>query len=150
MSRLPNDGRRRGGAHARGFSILEVLVAFVVLALVATALFRLFSGALGNAGAAEDYSRAIMLAESKMEEVAAGPLRDGTQTGATDDDRLRWTVRIAPYVAPDVNPDLERQTEVMQLRMYRVSADVTFAGIGANPRTVSLSTIRIGRLEAAP
>ena len=33
--------------HDGGFSLLEVLVAFVILATVATALFRLFSGALG-------------------------------------------------------------------------------------------------------
>ena len=35
----------------RGFSLLEVLVAFVILSLVATALFRMFGGALGNAAA---------------------------------------------------------------------------------------------------
>jgi prepilin-type N-terminal cleavage/methylation domain-containing protein len=50
---------RPGGANARstddhagGFSLLEVLVAFVILALVATALFRLFGGALSNASGA--------------------------------------------------------------------------------------------------
>ena len=48
----------------RGFSLLEVLVAFVILALVATALFRLFSGALQNASAAEEWSRAVLVAES--------------------------------------------------------------------------------------
>ncbi len=150
MSRSPNDGRSRGAARARGFSLLEVLVAFVVLALVATALFRLFSGALNNAGAAEDYSRAVMLAESRIEEAAAGKLAEGVQTGDTDDDRLHWTVRIAPYLAPDVNPDLEKMTEMIQMRMYRITAEVSFAGTNGNARTVTLSTIRIGPSEAAP
>jgi general secretion pathway protein I len=146
---LPNRHRPHERAHARGFSLLEVLVAFLVLSLVATALFRLFSGALTNAGAAEDYSRAIMLAESRIAEAAAGQLREGTQSGAADDDRMRWTVRIANYTAPDVSADVERGTDAIAMRMYRISADVTFAGIGANPRTVSLSTIRIGLTEAA-
>ena len=54
----------------RGFSMLEVLVAFVILALVGTALFRLFSGALNNASAADDYSRAVLVAESVLAEAA--------------------------------------------------------------------------------
>ncbi len=145
-----NDHRAHGAARESGFSLLEVLVAFVVLALVATALFRLFSGALTNAGAAEDYSRAVLLAESRIEEAAAGKLTEGVQTGTADDDRLRWTVTIAPYFAPDVNPDLEKMTDSLQLRMYRISAQVAFAGTGGNERSVSLSTIRIGPTEAAP
>ena len=52
-------------SRTRGFSLLEVLVAFVILALVATALFRLFSGALNNASAAEEWSRALLVAESR-------------------------------------------------------------------------------------
>ena len=32
---------------------------------------------------------------------------------------------------------------------YGISPDVTFAGVGANPRKVSLATIRIGPTEAA-
>ena len=43
----------------RGFSLLEVLAAFVILALVATALFRLFSASLNNVSAAEENPRAM-------------------------------------------------------------------------------------------
>ena len=50
----------------RGFSLLEVLVAFVILSLVATALFRLFSGALQNMSAADDYTKAVLVAESAL------------------------------------------------------------------------------------
>ena len=42
-----------GARHAGGFSLLEVLVAFIIVALVVTALFRLYGGALGNASAAD-------------------------------------------------------------------------------------------------
>ena len=86
----------RSPAIPRGFSLLEVLVAFVILSLVATALFRLFSGALGNASAADDYSRAMLVAESVLAEAAAGqPLRETTQTGTSDDGRVAWTTRVA-------------------------------------------------------
>ena len=92
-------GRREG--RARRFSLLEVLVAFVILALVGTALFRLFSGALGNASAADDYSRAVLVAESVLAEAAsAQPLREATQQGTADDGRIEWTTHVAPYTPP--------------------------------------------------
>ena len=75
------DRPSRTHLRARGFSLLEVLVAFVILSLVATALFRLFGGALNNASAADDYSRAALLAESVLAETAAGPLREGGAAG---------------------------------------------------------------------
>ena len=47
-ARRVRDVREQPRTRASGFSLLEVLAAFVILALVGTALFRLFSGALGN------------------------------------------------------------------------------------------------------
>jgi len=58
-SASPGPARQAGRRHARGFSLLEVLVAFVILALVAGALFELFGGALRNAGAAGEWTRAL-------------------------------------------------------------------------------------------
>ena len=70
----------------RGFSLLEVLVAFVILSLVVTALFRLFSGALVNASAADDYTHAVLVAESALAEAAAAvPLVEATNSGSADD-----------------------------------------------------------------
>ncbi len=129
----------------RGFSLLEVLVAFVILSLVATALFRLFSGALNNASAADDYSRAVLVAESVLAETAAAqPLRERTGQGTADDGRIEWTARVEPYVAPDVSPDVERASESMNVRLYRVSVDVTFPSPAGGRRTLALATTRLG------
>ena len=84
-----------------GFSLLEVLVAFVILSLVAVALFRLFSAALNNASAADDYSRAVLVAESALATAAAAqPLREATQSGAVDDGRIEWATRVEPSSPP--------------------------------------------------
>lgn len=135
------------GPH-RGFSLLEVLVAFVILSLVATALFRLFSGALNNASAADDYSRAVLVAESALAEAAAAkPLREASQTGSVDDGRVTWKTTVAPYSPPGMPAETERAGEALPLRLFRVTAEVTFAAPSGGERKFELATTRIGMKE---
>ena len=130
---------------ARGFSLLEVLVAFVILALVGTALFGLFGGALRNAASAEDWSRAMLVAQSHLVEASnAQPLREGTAAGTDADGRIAWQTSVAPYIVPEPNPELERISESMALRLYRVTVDVRFAGDDGRDRAVSLATVKLG------
>jgi general secretion pathway protein I len=134
---------------ARGFSLLEVLVAFVILALVGTALFRMFSGALANVGAADDYSRAVLVAESVLAEAAGvQPLREGTAAGTADNGRIAWTAQVTPYTPPQVNPDIEQASESMPTRLFRIVTEVTFPAANGNPRTFALTTIRIAVKES--
>ncbi|MEP7276957.1 MAG: prepilin-type N-terminal cleavage/methylation domain-containing protein, partial [Betaproteobacteria bacterium] len=130
---------RRG----RGFSLLEVLVAFVILALVATALFRLFGGALNNAAAADDWSRALLVAEARLAVAAnALPLREGSDRGTLQDTPFAWQTRVEPYVTPDTSPDLARASENTPTRVYRVTAEVHFPSDTGKDRVVALSTLR--------
>lgn len=143
LHRQRSDTPRR---QVRGFSLLEVLVAFVILSLVATAVFRLFSGALGNASAADDYSRAVLVTESVLAEAAAAqPLSEVTQSGTADDGRIAWTTKVAPYVPPDVSPDLQRAAETMPIQLYRITAEATFAAPSGGQRTFALATTRIAQ-----
>ena len=140
---------RKSIPRERGFSLLEVLVAFVILALVGTALFRLFSGALGNASAADDYSRAVLVAESVLAEAASvQPLREATQQGTVDDGRIEWSTRVTPYTAPGVSPDTERASESLPLKLFRVSAEVSFPALDGRKRTLALATTRLAAKEA--
>jgi general secretion pathway protein I len=135
---------------ANGFSLLEVLVAFIIVALVVTALFRLFGGALGNAAAADEWTRALLVAQSRLTLAAsAQPLRETTDAGTEADGRIAWRTSITPYVPPDPNPDLERASESMPTRLYRVTVDVRFPGAAGQSRTLSLTTVRLGQRNPA-
>src|SRR6476646_3285363 len=126
-----------------GFSVLEVLVAFIIVALVVTALFRLFGGALGNASAADEWTRALLVAQSRLELAAATkPLREAKDAGTEPDGRISWTSAVTPYVPPDANPDLERASEAMATRLFRVTVDVRFAGDNGKERSLSLTTVK--------
>ncbi len=132
----------------QGFSLLEVLVAFVILAIVGTMLSGLYSGSLRNAGAAEDWSHATLLAESQLAAAAAvTPLRESNSSGTDADDRFTWTTTVAPYQPPDVPDALLNSAQTMPTRLLKVSVNVTFpTALGAS-RTITLSTVKMVRQE---
>ena len=146
--RAPGAARRGRGTAvpraARGFSLLEVLVAFVILALVATALFRLFGGALGNAGVAEDASRAVLVAQSRLD-AARTELR--SESGTEDDGRVTWATRVEPWEAPDTPQATGTATQMLATQLYRVSVEVRYPGAGGRERTLALSTLRVARRD---
>jgi len=135
----------------RGFSLLEVLVAFVILALVGTVLSRLYSSSLRNAGAAEEWSRAELVAESRLAAAtSAVPLKQGSASGTDESGRINWSTRIEPYIAPDVSPDLLNASAQLPMQLLRVSVDVSFPGDTGHDRTIALSTVKLVRKDLQP
>ena len=128
-----------------GFSLLEVLVAFVILALVATALFRLFGGALNNAAAADDWSRALLVAESRLAAAASAvPLRETVDQGVEKGGVLRWQTKVEPYATPDTSPELASASDTTPTRLYRVTSEVRFPSDTGKDRVVALYTLKLG------
>jgi general secretion pathway protein I len=129
----------------RGFSLLEVLASFVILALVVTALFQLFSSSLANVAAAEEWSRALSVAESRLDSAAAvQPLREAAERGSDLNGRVQWETRVAPYLVPDLDPELARASEGLATRLFSVSVDVRYKGGDGRERTLSLARVKIG------
>lgn len=88
-----------------GFTLLEVLVAFVLLATVGTALFQLYQGGLRNLRSSEEQTHAALLARSRLSELrAVYQLTPGLYEG-NPDDPYRWRIELSHYEA-DAAPDL--------------------------------------------
>jgi general secretion pathway protein I len=123
--------------HQSGFSLLEVLVAFAILALSLGVLLQIFSKALIATSVSETYSRAVALAESKLNAVGSElPLEEGVQSGEPEDG-MDWSVYVEPFALEGwlgENPPLQP---------YRVTAVVSWPG-SARARRVSLRTLRLG------
>ena len=137
--------RLRHRARAKGFSLIEVLAAFVILALVGTALFGIFGGSLRNASAAEEWSRGLLVAETRLALAAnARPLKEGSEQGTDAATGYAWRSTVAYYKPPDANPDLERLSDPMPSRVYRIAVDVELpASVPGQGRTLSLATLRV-------
>ena len=122
----------------RGFSLLEVLVAFIILALALGVIMRIFSGGLGNIGAAEHYSRAVAIAESKL--VAVGvesPLAEGENTG---EEEPGYTWRIS--VQRDEAAAQPLEGAVLPVDLYQVEVTVNWDHTATTPRTLRFVTLR--------
>jgi len=89
---------------ARGFTLLEILVAFVVLALVGGMLLQLFQGGLRNIDSSAHTSHAALLAKSKLTELSAIAGLQAGQLSGDFDEQYRWTLELTPYTSEDEAP----------------------------------------------
>lgn len=83
----------------RGYSLLEVIVAFALLALALTLLLGSLSGAARQVHNADLSTRAMLHAQSLL--AATGieqPLQEGRSQGDWEDGRYRWELQVEPYV----------------------------------------------------
>jgi general secretion pathway protein I len=133
---MPPIARR---ARDEGFTLLEVLVALVVLSTTAVAALQLFGGGLRLVRAAGDHADAALLASAKLADLDPGPLSEGTEVGT--EGPYRWTRRVTldPALLP-IEPDTP---DALLIRVARVNVEVRW-GQGRRFELATLRTWRIG------
>lgn len=82
----------------RGFTLLEILVAFTILAVLGTALLQLFQGGMRSLAASEEYTRAALLAQSELSRLNSEPaLQPAIQEGELEPG-YRYRLSLEPLV----------------------------------------------------
>ena len=88
-------------ARQRGYTLIEVVVAFAVLALALTLLLGTLSGAAKQVRWADEAGRAALHAQSLLDQTGVGEaLQPGHRDGDFEDGRYRWTLDVVPYQDP--------------------------------------------------
>ena len=128
----------------RGFTLIEVVVAFVLLALVLSTGFELFTTGMRRAIDLEERSQALAIAQSKI--AVAGheqALKEGTSAGQTEDGKYRWTLSITRSAegAPEANQPL-----ATPYGLYRIEAQVSWRGADERDHSFALSTLELGSI----
>ncbi len=134
----------------QGFSLLEILVAFSILALSLGALMQIFSGATRNADLARDQSRATALAQSLLASTHSEPVLTASENGGTTDDGLRWRIEVVPFEETGDMGAPPAIAMAVPLDLWQIKARVAWGGgFGSPERSVSLATLRT-RPKAPP
>ena len=123
-----------------GFSLLEILVAFTILATVITVLLQIFAGGLRNLRVGDEYMTAVTIAEARLAEIGrAVPVVPGDIDGEFG--RYHWHAAILPYAAQALPEDSE-------VALYEVAVTVRWEE-GRRERSLTLNSLRPNLSEKA-
>jgi len=123
-------GKKSGGRTSlddEGFSLVETLLAVLILAVGLTLVLRSFGSSLDALGNSAGYTRGLALVEERLWELEAkGSIVPGTSTGqfAEEDRDFRWEVKAS---------------ELGEMKLCETQVTVSWAQRG-RPRAVSVVT----------
>lgn len=134
-----------GAGAQRGFTLLEVIVAFGVLALALTLLLGTLSGATRQVRDADLSARAALHAQSLLDDVGIGErVQPGRSSGQFEDGRFRWDMTVEPWQ----DPDAPAVSDPGEPRLFRLALGVRWGGGGARER-LDIESLRWVRMDAA-
>lgn len=139
-ARLSRTNTKQGG-----FTLLEVLLAFLVFALSFAVTLEILTGSIRNTARAREYTEAALIGQSLMDQVGLDiPLEAGSFQG--EEGNYRWEIGIYPFQGDGSN---SRSLELMDLtgiELLEVECVVSWGDAGRE-RSQMFSTVK-AMLEA--
>lgn len=109
-----------------GYTLLEVVIAFGVLALALTLLLGILTHSSRQVRWAGDAGRAALLAQSVLDQVDVdGALRPGEREGSLDEGRYHWTLHVSRWRDPALRQALPTAGGP---RLYRLDLSMRWGG----------------------
>jgi general secretion pathway protein I len=125
----------------QGFSLLEILIAFSILALSLGILLNIFSGGINTAMVAEDYTNAVQIAESLMAKVGSEiPIKDHQGSG-NENKKYHWQLSISPFTMSKDNVD----PKTLPAELFKVKVTVVWSEDveGRSQRQIQIATLKL-------
>jgi general secretion pathway protein I len=127
----------------RGYTLIEVIVAFAILALALTLLLGILSNATRQVRWAAGAGRAALHAESLLAQIGVGEaLREGQREGEFEDGRYRWTLDVAPWQDPSAPPSNMQPIDPGAPMLYVFQLQVRWGEGGPRDR-LQLQSLRL-------
>jgi general secretion pathway protein I len=120
----------------QGFSLLEVVVALMIMAGGFLAVLNLFSGSVRSVDFSGQYLKAVTLANSKMNELEIQNFTvDDSSGDFKNEENYRWEVDISPY-------DSGLNNEESGIQLQKILLKVLWNDDG-HTRNIELATLRL-------
>jgi general secretion pathway protein I len=104
----------------RGFSLIEIMIAFVIMAIALTIVIRVFSTGLTTVSKTERYSIAIQIAESLMARVGEDISLDNGQLKGDIEETYYWLVSIEPMLIDYKMLMIDESNSNMELKKVKI------------------------------
>jgi len=127
--------------HSGGFTLLEVMLAFVIFALSFATVLEIMAGSMRSVRRSSDDTQVALLAQSIIDLVGTEiPIEEG-QFNGTDMDRYDWSMGIYLYAASDEDVRTQELAELSGIELYQIDLDISWQA-GRRDRNMHFSTIR--------
>ncbi len=123
----------------QGFSLLEILIAFSILALSLGILLKIFSTGVNTAIVAEDYTAAVQIAESLLAKTGVETALQTGQASGLENEKYHWLVEVSPFAFNSEKVD----TTAITVALSKVKVTVSWGDNNTNDRQVELSTLKL-------
>jgi general secretion pathway protein I len=139
--------------HSRGFTLLEVMLAFALLAFAMSLLIGMLANGLHQVSRAENATEATLYAQSLLDPIGQlEPIAAGSQEGGFAANRYHWRMQIAPIADPSPHPaspaaSAPAPETLNPAVLYRIVLDVSW---GAGDPTQTLHFVTLRARTAAP
>jgi general secretion pathway protein I len=137
MTRRALQGYGRGNAHAGGFTLIEVMAAFAVFALLFGVILQVLSTSMSNTRRAGDFTQAALWAQSRLDVAGLEDMLEPGRTSGRFDDRYSWTLEVEEAMVFD-----ERGLDILDLPVSLYSLELTVEWGEDNPRQAVFRTLR--------
>lgn len=125
----------------RGYTLIEVVVAFALLAFAMTLLLGSLTNATKQVRVANDFGRAALHAQTLLDQAGVGEaLAVGQRDGEIEDGRYRWDMNVSPFRDPTVTPGQAQVLGAPQLLQLELTMRW---GKGGPRETLRLQSLRL-------
>lgn len=124
-----------------GFTLLEVMLAFVIFALSFATVLEIMAGSMRSVSRANDDTEVALFAQSIMDLVGTEiPIEEGEYSG-TGMDRYQWQLDIYLYDSVEDDDGTLELAELSGVELYNIVLDIDW-DTGRRQRELQFNTIR--------